>query len=225
MNTQTHEITKKIKKELRLSMNGVISTYQRQQGLNYKINFGVEIPRIKEIASTYSKDTSLAQELWENDIRECKLLAIFLYPTEEFDITIAKKWITECRFTEIADHLCRTLLIHLTNATENALRWIAQDDEMFRYCGYSLLSNLFRRNIYFDIEKEEIYLETVMKTLCNSNNNHATQNAAGISLMQYTYNNKERTKRVCNKAKTVKTKNNDALNQLIENIKNDISDQ
>ena len=41
---------REIKKSLRLAMNGVVSTLQRRQGLNYKINFGVEIPRLKGIA-------------------------------------------------------------------------------------------------------------------------------------------------------------------------------
>ena len=41
-----HSTILDIKKSLRLSMNGVVSTLQRRQGLDYKINFGVEIPRI-----------------------------------------------------------------------------------------------------------------------------------------------------------------------------------
>lgn len=85
MNTETHEKIKEIKKSLRLSMNGIVSAHQRRQGLNYKINFGVEIPRLKELASRQEKSTLLAQSLWQDNIRECKLLAIFLYPTEEFD--------------------------------------------------------------------------------------------------------------------------------------------
>jgi hypothetical protein len=50
MNEELHQIIKEIKTQLRLSMNGIVSTHQRRQGLDYKINFGVEIPRLKEIA-------------------------------------------------------------------------------------------------------------------------------------------------------------------------------
>ena len=39
-----------IKTQLRLSMNGAVSQSMREKGLVYKLNFGVELPRIKMIA-------------------------------------------------------------------------------------------------------------------------------------------------------------------------------
>ena len=63
MNEELHRIIKEIKTQLRLSMNGIVSTHQRRQGLDYKINFGVEIPRLKEIAARYTKDETLAEHL------------------------------------------------------------------------------------------------------------------------------------------------------------------
>ena len=59
-----------IKKSLRLAMNGVVSTLQRRQGLDYKINFGVEIPRLKGIAGEHAKNSDLATALWQDNIRE-----------------------------------------------------------------------------------------------------------------------------------------------------------
>ena len=43
------EQLKDIKTQLRLSMNGAVSQSMREKGLVYKLNFGVEIPRIKMI--------------------------------------------------------------------------------------------------------------------------------------------------------------------------------
>ena len=40
------EQLKDIKTQLRLSMNGAVSQSMREKGLVYKLNFGVEIPRI-----------------------------------------------------------------------------------------------------------------------------------------------------------------------------------
>ena len=40
------ETIRKIKTELRLAMNGVASAYMRENGMNYKLNFGVELPRL-----------------------------------------------------------------------------------------------------------------------------------------------------------------------------------
>ena len=72
---QLHQRLKDIKTQLRLSMNGAVSQSMREKGLVYKLNFGVELPRIKGIAAGYEKDHSLAQALWKEDIRECKKLA------------------------------------------------------------------------------------------------------------------------------------------------------
>ena len=41
---------REIRKQLRLAMNGVISTSMREKGIVYKLNFGVPYPEIKEIA-------------------------------------------------------------------------------------------------------------------------------------------------------------------------------
>ena len=64
------EQLKDIKTQLRLSMNGAVSQSMREKGLVYKLNFGVEIPRIKMIAEGYEKNHDLAQALWKEDIRE-----------------------------------------------------------------------------------------------------------------------------------------------------------
>ena len=62
---QLHQRLKDIKTQLRLSMNGAVSQSMREKGLVYKLNFGVELPRIKGIAAGYEKDHSLAQALWK----------------------------------------------------------------------------------------------------------------------------------------------------------------
>ena len=49
------EQLKDIKTQLRLSMNGAVSQSMREKGLVYKLNFGVELPRIKMIAESYEQ--------------------------------------------------------------------------------------------------------------------------------------------------------------------------
>ena len=80
MNLQ--EQLKEIKTQFRLSMNGVVSQSMREKGLNYKLNFGVELPRLKQIAAEIEKNHDLAQVLWKEEIRESKILAAMLQPIE-----------------------------------------------------------------------------------------------------------------------------------------------
>lgn len=49
---------KEIRTQLRLAMNGVISTSMREKGIVYKLNFGVPLPEIKQIVATHKPDSS-----------------------------------------------------------------------------------------------------------------------------------------------------------------------
>lgn len=174
---------KDIKKELRLSMNGVVSSIQRNHGLNYKINFGVEIPRLKGIASKFEKDEELAKRLWMDNIRECKMLAIFLMPENGY-ADVAKQWIAEAPFTEIADHLTMVILSKLPDAATNAIQWIQNGEGMFRYCGFMTLTHLFRRGIELDKKHESIYL-AIAKDIEKTENRKSVIMAAYNSLSHY----------------------------------------
>ena len=161
MEQKTLDEVRDIKKSLRLAMNGVVSTLQRRQGLDYKINFGVEIPRLKGIADAHSKNKELAAMLWQDNIRECKMLAIFLMPEDGYH-EVADKWIAETKFTEIADQLAMHLLCKLPDAWNKALHWTANDKGMYCYCGFLTISHLIRRGIMPDKEQELIFFKSVI---------------------------------------------------------------
>jgi hypothetical protein len=150
-----------IKKSLRLAMNGVVSTLQRRQGLDYKINFGVEIPRLKGIAEAHKKNKELAATLWQDNIRECKMLAIYLMPESEYS-EFADKWICEIKFTEIADQLAMHLLCKIPEAWEKALQWTTKRDDLTAYCGYLTISHLLRRGIEPSSKQEEHFFNSVI---------------------------------------------------------------
>lgn len=153
---ETRETIRNIKKELRLYMNGVTSAQMRKMGMNYNIIFGVSIPHLKEIAAKFTKESTLARELWKENIRESKLLAIFLLPEEEYT-SVADKWPAECRYHENADHLAHQILSKLPDAAEKAICWIQDESEITRYCGFQTLSHLFRQGKILAAEQEEIF--------------------------------------------------------------------
>ena len=129
--TDIHETIKEIKSRLRLFMNGVISQSMRDKGMGYKLIFGVEYPRIKEIAADYEPDHELAQALWKEDIRECKIMAGLLQPAETFYLEIAEIWIEDMRYPELAEYTAMNLFQHLPYASEVVFRWMADDREYF----------------------------------------------------------------------------------------------
>ena len=118
------ELIRNIRTDLRLAMNGVVSSSMRDKGVDYKMNFGVDIPRLKGIAEKYETNAALAKELWKLDVRELKILSTMLYPVDEFTVENANEWVNEMPNQEIREHLCRNLLQELPFADELVQNWV-----------------------------------------------------------------------------------------------------
>lgn len=193
-----HDQIREIKKSLRLSMNGVVSTLQRRQGLDYKINFGVEIPRLKEIAKAHNPSKELASALWQDNIRECKMLAIYLMPQEHHS-TIVDEWIKEIRFTEIADHLAMHILCTLPDAAERALQWSKSNERLQAYCGYMTLSHLLRGGTTLSETQEQTLFSNIL-SIPKEEGSALTAKCASNTLSRYFDNTPGAVKRMRNKA-------------------------
>lgn len=173
---------RQIKTELRLSMNGVASAYMRENGANYKLNFGVELPRLRTIAAAFTPDHDLAQALWKEDIRECKLLAAMLQPTETFYPEIADIWTESMPNTEIAQHTVQNLYCRLPYASQKAYEWIADERDIFQVCGYLILARLFMQDLHPNERAENEFLDQVRTALHGS---PAVCRAATSALQKY----------------------------------------
>jgi 3-methyladenine DNA glycosylase AlkD len=134
-----------IRAQLRLGMNGVAAQSMREKGLVYKLNFGVELPRIKTIAAGYEKDHALAQALWKEDIREFKILAGMLQPIDTFYHEIADIWVESIRNIEIAELTAMNLLQHLPYAPAKTFQWIADEREYVQVTGYLTIARLLMK--------------------------------------------------------------------------------
>lgn len=153
------EQLKDIKTQLRLSMNGVVSQSMREKGLNYKLNFGVELPRIKSIAAAYEKNHELAQTLWKEDIRECKILAGLLQPVETFFPEIADIWVENMPNIEIAELTCMNLFQHLPYAPAKSFHWIASEEEYAQICGFLTIARLLmKKGIWPSVLPESFWI-------------------------------------------------------------------
>lgn len=145
MDNQTQEKLKAIKRSFFLRMDGTASRSMREKGLDYKINWGVSIPDLRQMATQYGKDYALAIALWKEDIRECKILATMIMPPEEMLPEIVELWMEQTPSQEIAEMAAFNLYQHLDYAPVMAFQWIAGDNEMEQICGYNLLSRLFMK--------------------------------------------------------------------------------
>lgn len=160
-----------IRKRCRMAMNGIVSANMREYGLNYKLNFGVSLMQIKDIAKRYESDKDLAESIWKEDVRELKILATMLYPLNEFNNNIAEIWVNQIPNQEIREQICLNLLQKLDYAPHLVHKWVCRDSESIRSTGYWLAARLLLGKdtrvetdtaiyplIYADIESDNISL-------------------------------------------------------------------
>lgn len=189
-----HETIKDIKGQFRLFMNGIASQSMREKGLDYKLNFGIELPRLKEIAARYEKNHEVAQALWKENIRECKLLAGMLQPVDTFYPEIAEIWIEDMRYPEIAEQTCMHLFQHLPYASEKAFEWMADDREYFQLCGFMLMARLLMKGNPLNERAEAEFLDQSLATL--QTDRLLTQRAAATALKKFAAQSKDNARKV-----------------------------
>ena len=109
---------KEIRKLVRLSMDGSVS--ESMASLGYKLNWGVSIPRIKELAARFSKDARLAMRLWNIGHRETMIIATLLMPENGCPESVAEAWAEDVNNSELAEQCCRNLFVRLPYADKLA---------------------------------------------------------------------------------------------------------
>ena len=143
---------KEIKQSFRQMMDGATAQSMRQKGLDYKLNWGATLPRLKEMAAELKGDESLslydlAIALWKEDVRECKILATMLMPPEEILPEVVDIWMEQTTTVELAEQAAFNLYQHLPFAAEKAYLWLSAADDLPQICGYHMLSRLFSRRM------------------------------------------------------------------------------
>lgn len=145
MNEDINETVREIKRSFRLLMNGVASQSMRQKGVEYKINWGVSLPELQKMAQQYGKNHDLAVALWQENIRECKILATLIMPPEEMGEKLAEQWIGEINSQDLAEMACFNLFQYLQHAADLSYQWMKSNREIEQMCGYLILSRLFMK--------------------------------------------------------------------------------
>lgn len=131
-----------IKAKLRLSMNGIVSEQMAQSGILYKKNYGVTIPRIKEIAAEYEINHSLAQQLWALQIRETMIMATLLEQTEKFTDEMAEDMVAQFNQIEIVEQTCMNLFRKLDFANSLCCQWVQSEKSWTQITGFILAARI-----------------------------------------------------------------------------------
>jgi hypothetical protein len=168
-----NEQIKEIKQSFRQMMDGAVAQSMRDKGLDYHLNWGATLPRLKakaeELTNTYhpSPDTqySLAIALWKENVRECKILATMLMPPKMMLPEVCDIWMEQVPSQEIAEQAAFNLWQYLPYAPEKAYQWIASDKEYYQLCGFHVLSRLFMNGQEPNVRGINEYVDQALSAL------------------------------------------------------------
>ena len=134
---------KEIKQSFRQMMDGSIAQSMRDKGVDYHLNWGATLPRLRDKADGIGKNYDLAIALWKENVRECKILATMIMPPDIVLPEVIDIWMEQTPTQEIAEQAAFNLYQYLPYAPEKAYTWIASDKELYQLCGFHILSRLF----------------------------------------------------------------------------------
>ena len=216
-----HDQLKAIKTQLRLAMNGAASQSMREKGLVYKLNFGVELPRIKEIAALFPKDHQLAQALWKEEIRECKILATLLQPIESFYPEIADIWVERITTQEIAELASMNLFQHLPYAPQKSLQWMASEEPMTQACGLLTAARLLMKKGDLAERAENELLDQSLTAFVAGP--YVVRSAASALLCRYIQSSDAHAFTLCRRIEGLKNSSNEAEQQLYQLVEQEVA--
>lgn len=147
---------KEIRQTFRLLMNGVTAQSQREKGVDYHINWGASLGHLRDLAADYGKDYDTAVELWHDDVRESKMVAVMLMPAAAFDRQTAEQWIAETPTQEVAEVAVMELYQYLSYAKELAFALIATDGMMQRIYGCNIVARLLSAGKEMTVEEQAL---------------------------------------------------------------------
>ena len=134
---------KEIKQSFRQMMDGAVAASMRSKGVDYKLNWGATLPRLKEKAEEIGKNYELAIALWKENVRECKILATMIMPADEVLPEVIDIWMEQTPTQEIAEQAAFNLYQYLPYAPEKAYTWMASSEPLYQLCGFHIITRLF----------------------------------------------------------------------------------
>ena len=186
VNPKLDALIVQIRRKIRLSMNGIVSEQMAQNGIHYNKNYGVSIPRIKEIATGYPPGHDLAQRLWNLQIRETMIMATLMEPVDSFTYQMAEEWVAGFNQIEIIEQACMNLFSKLPYSNTLCKDFVNEDSIWIQVTGYILAARIVGRLTQNEID--DLISEAVK--ISGTNNFHLYR-AVALCLSRFCRKDKE----------------------------------
>lgn len=141
-NPDTERIFQEIFSKIKPLQNGEVVNSMQKRGVDYKINFGVSIPLLREMASNYERDHLLALKLWNKQWRETMILATLLEEPGEVTENQIDFWVKSFQSVEIAEQAAMNLFSKISFAYKKAFEYCLGKKLLVKIVGLLMIGRL-----------------------------------------------------------------------------------
>ena len=141
-NKETEAKYQSLIKTIKSRKNGDVADMMKQQGIQYKLNWGVAIFELREMAQAFEKDHLLALKLWNKQWRETMILATLLDDPKQVSEQQMDFWTKSFENIEIAEQASTNLWVKSKFAFIKALEWCRGKKHIVRFTGIHLMGRI-----------------------------------------------------------------------------------
>jgi hypothetical protein len=141
-NKETEKQFQHLLKVIKSRKNGEVSDTMNQKGINYKLNWGVSLIELRQIAKGVKPDHVLALKLWNKQWRETLILATLLDEPDTVTEEQMDFWTKTFENIEIAEQASTNLWVKSKFAYIKALEWCRGKKHLVHFTGIHLVSRL-----------------------------------------------------------------------------------
>lgn len=116
-------------RRLKTEMNGAVVGGMEDRGVNYALSYGVSVPTIRRIAREYAPDHALAEFLFQQDIREMKIAAVYVDIPDDVTREQMDRW-AAVMTPELMEHAATGLFYAAPVAAEMLRVWLASGNQL-----------------------------------------------------------------------------------------------
>jgi hypothetical protein len=119
---------------LRKEMNGAALDTMCYFGADYERNYGVQIYAIRNLAREIGTDHELAKYLYQQNIREVRLVALWIADAAQVSIADADFWAEGIINSEVAEQASHALFSRVESLPQILSLWTSSDSALLSYC-------------------------------------------------------------------------------------------
>lgn len=138
----TEKEFQQILKLIKSRRNGDVAASMKEHGITYKLNWGVSVVELREIARSFEPNHLLALKLWNKQWRETMILATLLDEPDEVTEEQMDFWTKSMENSEIAEQASASLWVRTKFAFTKALEWCRGKKHLVRFTGIHLAGRL-----------------------------------------------------------------------------------